>query len=711
MSIEFPSNRYFRTRLDEDIAILTFDQADLSTNLLGLDTVRYYLDAAEYLLAQSDVRGLILTSAKKDFMAGADLKAFFPPPTDKAGFLNELLSIHQRMVALEQQGKPIVAALSGTTLGGGYELALSCHYRLTVSDETIRIGLPEVSLGLLPGGGGTQRLVRMLGLAPTIDIILNAKQLAPKAAFNIGLVDALVASPQHLLDAAKQWVQKNQHIEQPWDHPRYQFPEGGVQSPKGQQTLGVAIARARQKTHGNYPNVEYALACLHDGASLPLLRGLEVEARYFVKALYSAEAQNLIRTRFFGIQQAKKNAPKPTVPLQKIAVVGAGMMGRGIAYIAAQAGLEVLLQDRNLEKATEGRAYAQQRLQERVQKRQLTPQQAQSILNRITAVVDLNNQKGIEWVIEAVFEVVALKHGVLADTEKQVAKTSYLASNTSTLPITELGTALKHPQRFIGMHFFSPVEKMSLVEIIVGKLTDDATIEAAQYLARQLGKVPIVVQDSRRFFTSRVFATYTLEGGLLLQEGTPAALLEHAAQQTGMPVGPLAVLDEISLRLAYDILATTKNKHNLAERQFFDLLHDMVFLRKRPGRKKFAGFYDYPPKGQKSLWKGLAEAYPPSSDPLPVDWIQKRLLHVMALEAYRCLEEGVVASPTDGDVGSLLGWNFPAYTGGIFSYIDYIGIRQFVADCDLLERCCGTRFRVPNSLRERAVQNQRFHTR
>lgn len=709
MSIELPSNRYFKTHLDEGIAILTFDQANSATNLFGMDAVRHYLDAAEYLLAQAEVCGLILTSAKQDFMAGADLKAFLPPPTDKAAFLEELLHAHQRMLALEQQGKPIVAALNGTALGGGYELALSCHYRLTVADDRIRIGLPEVALGLLPGGGGTQRLVRMLGLAPTIDLILNAKQVPPKAAFNLGLVDALVASAQHLLDAAKQWVKKNQAIEQPWDHPRYQFPDGGVYSPKGQQTLAAAIAHAQQKSHGNYPNIEYALACLHDGAPLPLLRGLEVEARYFVQALYSKEAQNLIRTRFFGIQQAKKNAQKPEIPTQKIAVIGAGMMGKGIAYVAAQAGLEVVLQDRQLDKALAGRAYAQERLKERVQKRKLTPQQAQDILNRITAVEHLEQQADLEWIIEAVFEEVSLKHSVLAKAETHLPTSSYLASNTSTLPITELGTALQRPQHFIGLHFFSPVEKMQLVEIVVGELTDATTVEKAKQLARQLGKVPIVVQDSRRFFTSRVFATYTLEGGLLLREGTPPALLEHAAQQVGMPVGPLAVLDEISLRLAYDILATTKNQHNLAERQFFELLHDMVFLRKRPGRKKFAGFYDYPEKGPKSLWKGLAEAYPSSADPLPVDWIQRRLLHVMALEAYRCLEEGVVASPTDGDVGSLLGWNFPAYTGGVFSYMDHIGIRQFVAECDLLERCCGTRFHVPNSLRERAVMNQSFH--
>lgn len=708
MSIAPSTNRYFSTQLHTNgIAILTFDQKDSRTNLFSLDCVQHYLTTAQNLLNNDAVRGLIITSAKRDFIAGADLKEFAPPPTDKEAYFKTLLDLHRRMVDLEQQGKPIVAVINGTCLGGGYELTLACHYRLALSDDHIRIGLPEVSLGLLPGGGGTQRLVRLLGLTPTIDLILNAKQLRPKQAFKVGLVDALVGSSEGLLPAAMQWIEHHPSIEQPWDHYQYQFPDGGVHTPKGRQTLSIASARARQQTHAHYPNVQYALACLHDGAPLPLLRGLEVEARYFVQALYSPEAQNLIRTRFFATQQAKKSAGRAEKPVQKIAVIGAGMMGAGIAYIAAQQNINVLLQDVSLDKALKGRDYAQQRLQKKVHQQRISIQDAQITLKNITPVAELTDAQDLDWIIEAVFEDPQLKHQVLATAEQ--CPSHYLASNTSTLPITGLAQSLSRPEQFIGLHFFSPVEKMPLVEIIVGKETDDATVQAARQLVGQLKKVPIVVQDSRGFFTSRVFATYTREGGLLLREGTPSALLEHAAQQAGMPVGPLAVLDEISLSLAHQILSTSREEHDLAQRQFFRLLEEMVFLRKRPGRKKFAGFYDYPQKGKKQLWKGLPDAFPEAPQPLSVSWIQKRLLHIMALEAYRCLEEGVLQSPTDGDVGSLLGWGFPAHTGGVFSYIDYVGIREFVADCDFLEHCCGQRFHVPDSLRERAVDNSRFH--
>lgn len=705
-----PVEDFLTTSLVDGIAILTIYQKNAPTNLFSFEFIRHYLATAKELLEQPEVQGLIVTAQGKDFLAGADLREFLPPPADKKGLFEEILALHQGFRALEQGGKPIVAAINGNALGGGYELALTCHYRISLSDKKLRIGLPEVNLGLLPGGGGTQRLTHLLGVPQAVEHILKGKLLSPRQAFHVGMVDALVDEEQALIPVAKQWILEKGQAIQPWDDRRYHMPQGGVLSASGVITLTGAIGNLRKNTHGNYPSAQYALSCIHDGAVLPIDRGLEVEARYFIKALYSKEAQNIIRTSFFAINNAKKQGSKAQLPpVATLGVLGAGMMGAGIAYVSAKAGIQVQLQDISQEQAEKGKQHSQELLQKALLKKRQTPEQMATVLGRITPTATVENMQDCDLIIEAIPEDPALKATILHQVEGALKAEALMASNTSTLPITGLAESTQDPRRFIGLHFFSPVHKMPLVEIIMGEKTSEEAKQKALAYVQQIGKVPIVIKDKRGFFTSRVFSTFTREGGLLLREGVAPALIENAAKRVGMPVGPLAVLDEISLSLALKILHTTKGEHSWATHAFLGVLEKMALEQGRAGKKAGQGFYSYPKEGKKQLWKELTQHFPTQEDLWSAEIVGKRLLHIMALESYRCLEEGVLLSPTDGDVGSLLGFGFPAYTGGVFSYIDYVGIRQFVAECDWFATCFGSRFEVPMSLRDRAVEEVKFH--
>lgn len=701
---------FLTTSITDGIALITIHQKNAPTNLFSFEFIEHYLATAQELLAQSSVQGLIVTAKGKDFMAGADLREFLPPPADKSALFARMMAMHQSFRALEQGGKPIVAAINGNALGGGLELALTCHYRIAWSNNRLKIGLPEVKLGLLPGGGGTQRLTHLLGVPQAVEHILQAKILSPNQAFHVGMVDALVDDEHALIPVAKQWILEQGEVVQPWDDKRYKMPQGGVLSATGMMTMTGAIGNLRKATHGNYPSGQYALSCIHDGAVLPLDRGLEVEARYFIKALYSKEAQNIIRTSFFAINAAKKQAQKAAVaPVQTLGILGAGMMGAGIAYVSAKAGIQVQLQDVTVEQAQQGKQLSQELLQKALLKKRQTPEQMAAVLERITPTNTVNNMQDCDLIIEAIPEDPTLKAKILSQVEGALKAEALMASNTSTLPITGLAASTKDASRFIGLHFFSPVHKMPLVEIIMGEKTSTAAKEAALSYVQQIGKVPIVINDSRGFFTSRVFSTFTREGGLLLREGVAPTLIENAAKRVGMPVGPLAVLDEISLSLAIKILNTTKKDHTWATYAFLQVIEKMALEQGRAGKKAGQGFYTYPKEGKKHLWKELTQHFPTQDNLWSAEIVGKRLLHIMALESYRCLEEGVLLSPTDGDVGSLLGFGFPAYTGGVFSYIDYVGIRQFVSECDQFAACFGSRFEVPLSLRDRAVEEERFH--
>ena len=472
-------------------------------------------------------------------------------------------------------------------------------------------------------------------------------------------------------------------------------------TPAGAQVMMGGIGNLTKKTHNNYPGARYAMAAIHDGISLPILRGLEVEARYFIKAFYSKEAQNLIKTGFFAINEAKKGKAKPEgvgkFEINKVGILGAGMMGAGIAYVSALAGMDVVLKDVSLEGAEKGKGYSESLLKKRLSKGRTTEEKMQAVLDRIEPTADPAAVAGADLIIEAVFENPELKARVTKETEAVLGPNAIYGSNTSTLPITMLAKASERPENFIGIHFFSPVDKMPLVEIIVGEKTSDQAIGAAIDYVTAIKKVPIVVNDSQGFFTSRVFGTFTGEGALLLAEGVPPAMIENVAKRIGMPVGPLAVTDEVALTLALHVMDNMPVKPQHTQ-EIYDLYKKMVD-QGRAGKKAGAGFYDYPEGGKKHLWSGLEGMFPSNIDAVDAETVGKRLLHIMALESYRCLEEGVLRSKEDGDIGSLLGFGFPPYTGGVFRYIDYVGKEQFVQDCDAFAAKYGERWNVPDSLR------------
>ncbi len=702
------------TRIEEGIAHLTIDMQEAPTNLFSMDFVQAYVQTARMLVEKPEVNGVVVSSARKDFMAGADLKFISNPPEDRKKLFGDLLEMHRQFRELEKAGKPFVAAINGNALGGGYELALTCHYRIALNDPKIRIGLPEVNLGLFPGGGGTQRLTYLIGLQNAMTIILQGQQLSPQNALKQGLIDQLADRPEELIQASVDWINQNRKAIQPWDDRKHKIPGGGLMSPNGAQIMIGTIGNVRKKTHGNYPGAQYALAAIHDGIQLPIDRGLEVEARYFIKAFYSKEAQNLIRTGFFTMNEAKKGKAKPKgyddYKVERLGILGAGMMGAGIAYVSARAGMQVVLKDVSEETAQNGKQYAEQLLKKRVQKGKMDENSMQSFLSRIKPTTDPTALAGCDLVIEAVFENPQLKARVTRETEAVLEEDKIFASNTSTLPITRLAQASKRPEHFIGIHFFSPVEKMPLVEIIVGEKTSDRTIAAAIDYVTHIGKVPIVVNDSQGFFTSRVFGTFTGEGALLLEEGVPAAMIENVAKKAGMPVGPLAVTDEVSLSLAVHVMDNMPEKPENTQR-IYELYKKMIEEYGRTGKKAGKGFYDYPEGGKKQLWKELENLFPADPETLDQGMVGKRLLHIMALESYRCLEEGVLRSTSDGDLGSLLGFGFPPYTGGVFSYIDYIGLPNFVAECDDFAKRFGPRFLVPDSLRNRAEKSIPFYSK
>ncbi len=713
MNTTHTQNNILDYRVDDDgIAVITIDMKDAPTNLFSLDFVETYIEIAKQANADEQVRGVVVTSGRKDFMAGADLKFISNPPENKKELFEGLLRMHRELREVEKAGKPFVAAINGNALGGGYELALTCHHRIAADDPKIRIGLPETQLGLFPGGGATQRLPRLIGLQNALMVILQARQLRPKDALKEGLIDELVDDPDKLMAAAKNWIEEHPNVKQPWDASKGKIPGGGLKTKTGVQTMIGGIGNLRKKTHGNYPGAQYAMAAVHDGIELPIERGLEVEARYFIKAFYSPEAQNLIRTGFFFVNEAKKGKAKPEgygpFEINKLGVLGAGMMGAGIAYVSARAGMQVVLKDVSEDKAATGKQYSEQLLQKRVSKGRMNSEDMQEVLQRIHPTGDPAAVTGSDLVIEAVFENPELKARVTKETEAVLGKDAIYGSNTSTLPITMLAQASGRPENFIGIHFFSPVDKMPLVEIIVGEKTTDRSIAAAVDYVTQINKVPIVVNDSPGFFTSRVFGTFTGEGALLLEEGVPAPMIENIARRIGMPVGPLAVTDEVSLTLGVHVMDNMKDMPEHT-RRVYNLYKTLIDGHGREGKKVKKGFYDYPEGGKKHLWPGLNDLFPGNPDLLDESTVGKRLLHIMALESYRCLEEGVLRSTKDGDVGSLLGFGFPPYTGGVFSYIDYVGPRQFVAECEDFSARFGKRFTVPVGLRKMAADGKKFY--
>jgi 3-hydroxyacyl-CoA dehydrogenase / enoyl-CoA hydratase / 3-hydroxybutyryl-CoA epimerase len=709
------------TRFESDadgIATLTIEIENRPMNVITPEFMAELDAAIARLKADAAVKGLVITSARSAFMAGADLKDLVTAydrgvsAVEAYQWSQDLSNLYRR---LETCGKPVAAAIQGVALGGGFELVLACHHRVLESSPKAGVGLPEVKVGLLPGAGGTQRLPRMIGITKALPLIVEGTQLKPEKALELGLVDE-IAPAAELVTRAKQWILASGVAEQPWDRKGFRLPGGtGSTSPGTVQTFLAGIALTERATQRNYPAPLAILSAVYEGTHLPIDRGLAVESKYFAQLLTGAVARNLMRTMFVNKGLADKLARRPEgiakSQVAKLGILGAGMMGSGIAYVSALSGLEVVLLDTSIEAAEKGKAYSRKLLEKNLARGRSTPQAADALLGRIRPTASYDDLAGCDFVIEAVFERRDIKADVTRRAEAVMPADAIFASNTSTLPITGLAAASARPQNFIGVHFFSPVEKMPLVEIIVGRRTSKAAIARALDYVGQLRKTPIVVNDSRGFYTSRVFGTYCHEGMAMLAEGVNPALIENVAKAAGMPVGPLAVSDEVSIELQWKVIAQTEADLGAKyERPVsYDVVRKFAVDLGRLGRKSGHGFYEYPADGPKFLWSGLGEIYPPPAQQPDPEEVRMRLLCIQSLETVRCLEDSVVTHPADADLGSILGWGFPAWTGGTLSFIETLGVERFVSVCNRLAKKHGERFKPTRRLRTMARKGERFY--
>ncbi len=702
----------------DGVAILTLDVPGRSMNVLTPELVDDLQRCVEKLAGDQAVKGAVITSAKPAFMAGADLKDLVTAydrglTVEDAYRQGQALSQVYRQ--LETCGKPVAAAINGIALGGGLELCLACHYRVLADHPKAKIGLPEVTIGLLPGGGGTQRLPRLIGIREALPLMLEGRQLSPDKALKLGIVHELAPVDQ-VVARAKRWVLEDGDSEAPWDKKGFRVPGGaGAMHPKSVETFMVGTSLLAGKAFHNYPAPKAILSAVYEGTITPFDTGLRIEGKYFSQLLSGVVARNMMRTLFVHKGEADKLARRPEgiekSAVKKLGILGAGMMGAGVAYVSARAGIKVVLLDTVIEGAQKGKAYSQALLDKAISRGRSTQEKADALLGLITPTTDYADLDGCDLIIEAVFESREIKATVTAQAEAVIPDTAIFASNTSTLPITGLAEASMRPEKFIGIHFFSPVDKMPLVEIIVGEKTSDEAIARSLDYVQQLRKTPIVVNDSRGFYTSRCFSTFTNEGITMVAEGVNPALIENAAKMASMPVGPLAVIDEVTIELGYKIAMQTKADLDDAFKPIsgFDVMKKMVEELDRKGKRYGKGFYDYPEGAQKHLWPGLAEHYPLAADQPSVEEVKSRLLISQALETARCYEEGVLTNPADADLGSIFGWGFPPWTGGTLSFIDTMGIGPFVAECDRMAETYGPRFKVSDWLRARVDSGETFH--
>jgi len=697
--------------IDDGIATIIWNVADRPMNVLNDASIAAFESAVRKVIADQALKGVIISSSRPEFVVGADLDTLrgVSDPAQAMKIAGRLSSLFRE---IERAGKPFVAAINGSALGGGYEICLACHYRLTADNPKTQIGLPEVTLGLLPGAGGTQRLPRMIGLKNALPMLMEGREVGVAKAKEMGLVDEVVPA-DGLMARARQWLLTDgaANIVKPWDKKGFRLPGGNVQSPLSWQLFMGAAAAVRGKTAGLYPAPAAIMESVYDGCHVDIDTGLKIENRQFARLAVSPQAQNMIRTLFYAIGDANKLIGRPgAVPVQayrKVGVLGAGMMGAGIANVSAEAGLDVILIDQSLEAAEKGKSYSAKLLEKQVQQGRLTADKRDAILATITPTTGYDKLKDADIVIEAVFEDRAVKGQVTRAAESVLPPSAIFASNTSTLPITGLAEASQRPANFVGLHFFSPVDRMPLVEVIRGHQTSEATIARAMDFVKRIRKTPIVVNDGRAFYTSRVFGTYVYEGMALLNDGVHPALIERAGTNAGMPVGPLALMDEVSLELMHKVMRQTEADLGAAYKaQPQDpVLIRMVEELKRLGRKSGGGFYDYAADGSKWLWPELARHFPRTKDQPPIEEVQKRLMYIQSIEASRALAENIV-SARDADVGSILGWGFPAALGGVVSQVDTIGIGRFVSECDRMAQLYGSRFLPPPNLRDRAARGE-----
>ena len=704
-----------RIELDEQrIAHLVLDHPQSPVNTIDLQFGEQFHQAV-LKLTELDCRGVILRSNKTTFMAGGDL-ALLSQVNDKNAIQveNLLNQLKTDFRTLETLGIPVVALLSGSALGGGFEVALASHHRIAVNHNSIKIGLPEVTLGLLPGAGGTCRLVRLLGLEIAVPLLTEGKLMGVAQGHKLGLLHQLVDTEAELIPAAVTFIQNHDNVKSPWDQKGYKIPGSPIHSSHTQQMLSIAPAMIKKKTQGCLPAPMAVLAAAVEGATMDIEAAGRIESRYFIQLAKGQVSKNLINTLFFQKNQIEHGRFRPTEnapePISKVGILGAGMMGAGIAWSCAKVGIDVVLLDVDQEKAEQGKTYSEGLIAKR-QKRGI-PVAGEEILGRIHPTTNYQELSKCDLVIEAVFENREVKKAVTQAAEAVLPEGTLIASNTSTLPITSLATTVKHPANFVGIHFFSPVDKMPLVEIISGEETRDDSLTRAFDFVRQIGKTPILVNDGRGFYTSRVFQRYVYEGLALLEEGVTAAEIENAAWAAGFPVGPLAVTDEVTLSLIEHIrqqtLADQQTDPSIATDQPGDAVLDKMISLGRIGKAKGEGFYDYPAPKSKKLWPDLATHFQSQPEALPLSTIQDRLLYSQALETVRILDEDVLQSTAEANLGSIMGIGFPVWTGGTLQFINQTGLSEFVSRAEELQSQFGERFAVPESLQNRAEQQANY---
>jgi len=714
---------------DDGVAVLTWDAAGKSMNVMTREAFEQVDGMIDDVLSDDAVKGLVITSGKKDFAGGMDLNVL-AKIREEAGddparaLFDFTMDGHRIMRKLERAGlddknkggKPVACAIPGTCAGIGTEIALACHRRF-MADTKAKIGLPEIMVGLFPGAGGTTRYSRMVGAMAASPVLLEGKMLDPKKAKGASLVDEVVPADE-LLDRARAWVlgASDADIVKPWDQKGWKMPGGEPYHPSGFMTFVGASAMVNGKTKGVYPAAKALLSVVYEGALVPFDTALRIEARWFVSVLMNPSSSAMIRSLFLNKQALEKGANRPDAPdqrVRKVGVMGAGMMGAGIAYVSALAGIEVVLIDQKQEAADKGKSHAEGILDTGISRKKVTEEKKAEVLGRITATTDYDALRGCDLIVEAVFEDTGIKAEVTKAVEAVVDADCIFATNTSTLPISDLAQASQRPEQFIGIHFFSPVDKMNLVEIIKGEKTGPRAVAKALDYVRQIRKTPIVVNDARFFYANRCIIPYINEGVRMVKEGVEPALIENAAKLLGFPLGPLQLIDETSIDLGVKIAKATRAA--MGDAYPDEAVDEVLFWmadRDRLGRKSNAGFYSYDDKGKRQgLWDGLSEKYPAADAQPDLTRVQHRLMMAQVLEAVRAFEDGVLEDIREGDVGAILGWGFAPWSGGPFSWLDIVGADRAVEICEALTAAEGPRFETPTLLREMAEAGQTFYAR
>lgn len=721
----------FTVDTDADgIALVTWNMPDRSMNVFTEEVMNELDKIIDQVVADAAIKGAVITSGKDSFSGGADLTmlqkmlAVFAKEKNKdPEKAAKLLSDNAGRMGglwrkLETSGKPWVSAINGTCMGGAFELSLACHGRVAADSDKVKMALPEVKVGIFPGAGGTQRVPRLTDQQQALQMLTTGQNLSAQKAKAMGLIHE-VAEPAKLIETAKALIKNGLKAVQPWDEKGFKLPGGQIYSPAGFNLWPPAIAILRRETYGNYPAAAAILKCVYEGLLVPFDTGLRIEQRYFTEIMQSKEAAAMIRSLFVSLQELNKGARRPAgVPetkFKKIGILGAGFMGAGIAFVSAKAGIPVVLLDRDIASAEKGKAHSDSLISDQVKKGRAKPEEKDKLLSLITPTADYADLAGCDLVVEAVFEDSAVKKAATEQAEAVLKSSAIFASNTSTIPITALAKNSARPKNFVGIHFFSPVDKMMLVEIILGKKTGDKALATAIDFVRAIKKTPIVVNDTRGFYVNRCVLRYMSEAYKMLIEGVPAPMIENAAKAAGMPVGPLALTDETAIDLAQKIMKQTIRDlgDKAVDPRQMALINTLVDTHGRFGRKNGKGFYDYPAKpAKKKLWPGLKDLYPQlKAEMVDYEELQQRLLVTIALEAARVMEEGIVTDPREADVGSILAFGFAPFTGGALSYIDGIGAKEFVKIAKGLQKKYGAEFKAPKLLLDLAEKGETFYQR